>query len=83
MQRLPDGGRGLVAFNIGARIRFFGSALRNALFSDVSDNDTRIVAQCMLMNYEDLTSEEKLILWEMIPAHASKPGNGHHGFALH
>jgi serine phosphatase RsbU (regulator of sigma subunit) len=72
MQRLPDGGRGLVAFNIGARIRFFGSTIRESLFSNVSLNDVRIVAQCMLMNYEDLTAGEKGILWEMIALHMPK-----------
>ncbi len=66
MQRLPDGGRGIVAFTIGARIRFFDPTIREALFSDVSENDSRIVAQCMLMNYEDLFSSEKAILWKLI-----------------
>lgn len=66
MQRLPDGGRGIVAFTIGARIRFFDPTIREALFSDISDNDIRTVAQCMLMNYEDLYPSEKEILWKLI-----------------
>ncbi len=66
MQRLPDGGRGLVASNIGARIRFFGSTIRDTLFSNISQNDTRTVAQCMLMNYKDLTKQEKVILWNLL-----------------
>ncbi len=66
MQRLPDGGRGLVAFNIGARIRFFSSTIRDTLFSDISENDIRTVAQCMLINYEDLTTGEKTVLWKLI-----------------
>ena len=66
MLRLPDGGRGLVAFNIGARIRFFGSTIRDTLFSNISENDIRTVAQCMLMNYEDLTPDEKTTLWQLI-----------------
>ncbi|MCK5786513.1 MAG: SpoIIE family protein phosphatase [Candidatus Sabulitectum sp.] len=66
MQRLPDEGRGLVAFNIGARIRFFGSTIRDALFSNISENDISTVAQCMLMNYEDLTTGERTVLWKLI-----------------
>ncbi len=66
MQRLPDGGRGLVASSIGARIRFFGSTIRDTLFSDIPENDIRTVAQCMLMNYKDLTSTEKTTLWKLI-----------------
>jgi hypothetical protein len=68
MQRLPEGGRSLVAFQIGARIRFFDSGIRRALFQGVSGNDTRVVAQCMLMNYEYLTPDEKASLWSMIAA---------------
>ncbi|MCK5131170.1 MAG: SpoIIE family protein phosphatase [Candidatus Sabulitectum sp.] len=66
MQRLPDGGRALVASSIGARIRFFGSTIRDTLFSDISENDIRTVAQCMLMNYKDLTAAEKATLWKLI-----------------
>ncbi len=66
MQRLPRGGRGVVASNIGARIRFFGSTIRNTLFSDISEDDIRTVAQCMLMNYKDLTVDEKTTLWKLL-----------------
>ncbi len=66
MQRLPDGGRGLVANNIGARIRFFGHTIRDSLFTDVSEADIRPISQCLLMNYADLYEEEKSILWNMI-----------------
>ena len=66
MQRLPEGGRGIVAFTVGARIRFFDQSIREALFSDIGDNDIRTVAQCMLMSYEDLTPKEKKMLWHLI-----------------
>ncbi len=66
MQRLPNGGRGIIAYNIGARIRFFDPLIREALFTGVAPGDTRIVAQCMLMNYEDLSPAEKETLWKMI-----------------
>jgi len=66
MQRLPNGGRSLVASNIGARIRFFGSTIRNTLFSDISEDDIRTVAQCMLMNYKDLTAGERTTLWKLL-----------------
>lgn len=66
MQRLPEGGRGIVAFTVGARIRFFDPAIREALFSDIGENDIRTVAQCMLMSYEDLNQEEKEVLWQLI-----------------
>ena len=69
MQRLPDGGRGLVASSIGARIRFFGNTIRDMLFSNISENDIRTVAQCMLMNYQDLRISEKSILWELLSRH--------------
>ncbi|MCD6589207.1 MAG: SpoIIE family protein phosphatase [Candidatus Fermentibacteraceae bacterium] len=66
MQRLPRGGRSLVASNIGARIRFFGSTIRDTLFSNIPPDDIRTVAQCMLMNYKDLTQREKASLWKLI-----------------
>jgi len=66
MQRLPRGGRSLVASNIGARIRFFGSTIRDTLFSSIPLDDIRTVAQCMLMNYKDLTQQEKVYLWKLI-----------------
>jgi hypothetical protein len=66
MQRLPQGGRSLVASSIGARIRFFGSTIRDPLFSSVPSGDIRTVAQCMLMNYRDLTPDEKETLWKLI-----------------
>lgn len=66
MQRLPDGGRGIVAYTIGARIRFFDPTIRETLFSNIAEDDLRRVAQCMLMNYEDLNSGEKEVLWGLI-----------------
>ncbi|PIE53155.1 hypothetical protein CSA37_02815 [Candidatus Fermentibacteria bacterium] len=69
MHRLPEGGRGIVAFTVGARIRFFDPEIRNALFTDIGKNDIHTVAQCMLMSYEDLSTEEKSILWHLIAEH--------------
>lgn len=66
MDRLPDGGRGNLAWRIGARLRFFSKEVRKTLRSDLSEEDILPVTRCMLMNYSSLDEDERENLWEMI-----------------
>ncbi|MCD4848063.1 MAG: SpoIIE family protein phosphatase [Candidatus Aegiribacteria sp.] len=66
MERLPDGGRGRLAWRIGARLRFFSREVRKTLRSDLSEKDVLPVTRCMLMNYSSLDEDEKKNLWVMI-----------------
>ncbi|OPL19345.1 MAG: hypothetical protein AVO35_11415 [Candidatus Aegiribacteria sp. MLS_C] len=65
MERLPPGGKGQLAWRIGARLRFFSPEVRASLRSDLSEEDTLLVTRCMLMNYSFLFEEEKRTLWEL------------------
>jgi hypothetical protein len=66
MDRLPPGGKGRLAWRIGARLRFFSDEVRRALRTDLAEEDILLVTRCMLMNYSSLDSEEKETLWELI-----------------
>ena len=66
MDRLPPGGKGRLAWRIGARLRFFSSEVRESLRTGLSEEDIPLVTRCMLMNYSSLFREEKETLWDMI-----------------
>ncbi|MCK5064079.1 MAG: HEAT repeat domain-containing protein, partial [Candidatus Fermentibacteraceae bacterium] len=66
MDRLPAGGKGRLAWRIGARLRFFSREVRKTLRSDLSEEDVLPVTRCMLMNYSSLDDDEKKNLWDMI-----------------
>ncbi|MCK4806380.1 MAG: SpoIIE family protein phosphatase, partial [Candidatus Aegiribacteria sp.] len=66
MDRLPSGGKGRLAWRIGARLRFFSSEIRKSIRTDLAEEDILQVTRCMLMNYSSLDHEEKENLWELI-----------------
>ena len=66
MERLPPGGKGRLAWRIGARLRFFSGEVRESLRSDLTEKDVLPVTRCLLMNFSSLTAEEKNTLWEII-----------------
>ncbi|MCK5116536.1 MAG: SpoIIE family protein phosphatase [Candidatus Aegiribacteria sp.] len=66
MDRLPPGGKGRLAWRIGARLRFFSSEVRKSLRTDPAEEDILQVSRCMLMNYSSLDHEERENLWELI-----------------
>ncbi|MCD4701611.1 MAG: SpoIIE family protein phosphatase [Candidatus Aegiribacteria sp.] len=66
MDRLPPGGKGGLAWRIGARLRFFSSEVRKSIRTDLAEEDILHVTRCMLMNYSSLDHEEKENLWELI-----------------
>jgi len=66
MDRLPPGGKGKLAWRIGARLRFFSAEVRKSLRTDLSEEDILPVTRCMLMNFSSLDNEEKENLWELI-----------------
>ncbi|NOQ21559.1 MAG: SpoIIE family protein phosphatase [Candidatus Aegiribacteria sp.] len=66
MDRLPPGGKGRLAWRIGARLRFFSAEVRKSLRTDLAEEDILQVSRCMLMNYSSLNDEEKENLWELI-----------------
>lgn len=66
MGRLPPGGKGKLAWRIGARLKFFSREVRKSLRTDLSEEDILPVARCMLMNHSSLDQEEKENLWELI-----------------
>ncbi len=66
MDRLPPGGKGRLAWRIGARLRFFSSEVRKSIRTDLTEEDILQVSRCMLMNYSSLDNAEKGNLWELI-----------------
>ncbi len=66
MDRLPPGGKGRLAWRIGARLRFFSSEVRRSIRTDLTEEDILPVTRCMLMNYSSLDNEEKENLWVLI-----------------
>lgn len=66
MDRLPPGGKGRLAWRIGARLKYFSSEVRESIRTDLSEEDILPVTRCMLMNYSSLDPEEKENLWELI-----------------
>lgn len=65
MERLPPGGKGQLAWRIGARLRFFTPEVRASLRSDLSEEDILLITRCWLMNHSFLFEDEKRTLWEL------------------
>ncbi len=65
IQRLREGGRALVAFQLGSRIRYLSPEVRDAMITDIPDPDLKGVAQYLLMNYQWLNRREKHTLWRV------------------
>ncbi len=63
--KLPSGGRGMVARQIGGRLRYFDSDVRRALVSNLEEQDQTAIVLCLLMNYSWLTPEEENRLWNL------------------
>ncbi|MBN2587871.1 MAG: SpoIIE family protein phosphatase [Candidatus Fermentibacteraceae bacterium] len=72
MDRLPPGGKGQLAWRIGARLRFFSPEVRASMRSDLAEEDILLVTRCMLMNYSSLFEEEKKTLWELTRERTAK-----------
>ncbi|MFO7627512.1 MAG: SpoIIE family protein phosphatase [Candidatus Fermentibacteraceae bacterium] len=66
IQRLKAGGRSLVAFQLGSRIRYLSREVREAMIADIPDADRRGVAQYLLMNYQWLDRKERHTLWRIV-----------------
>ncbi|MEN8209254.1 MAG: SpoIIE family protein phosphatase, partial [Candidatus Fermentibacteria bacterium] len=66
MERLPPGGKGGLAWRIGARLRFFSPEVRKSIRTDLEEEDILKVSRCMLMNYPSLDHDEKENLLELI-----------------
>jgi serine phosphatase RsbU (regulator of sigma subunit) len=73
VDRLREGGRGILATYIGGRLRFFGSEIRTLLVSDMREEDEFDIVQCLLMNYQWLTWSEMEALWSVVMQRT--PGN--------
>lgn len=65
IQRLKEGGRSRVAFQLGSRIRYLSSEVREAMIMDIPEEDRKGVAQYLLMNYQWLSRKEKHTLWRI------------------
>lgn len=63
--KLGPGGRGMVARQIGGRLRYFDMEVRRALLSDLEEQDQGSIIQCLLMNYSWLTTDEADKLWRL------------------
>ncbi len=66
IQRLREGGRALVAFQLGSRIRYLSTEVRDAMIADIPDADLKGVAQYLLMNYQWLNRRERHTLWRIV-----------------
>lgn len=66
LDRMPPGGRGLVARQVGGRLRYFDMDVRRALVSNLEEEDRTAVVLCLLMNYSWLTAEESQKLWSLV-----------------
>ncbi len=66
IQRLKDGGRALVAFQLGSRIRYLSEEVRDAMIVDIPEADRKGVAQYLLMNYQWLNRRERHTLWRIV-----------------
>ncbi len=64
--RLPEGGRGMLARNIGGRLRFFSPEVRALLIKGIRPDDEFDVIQCLLMNYQWLSWNEMETLWSLV-----------------
>jgi hypothetical protein len=65
LERMPPGGKGFVARQIGGRLRYFDMDVRRALVSNLEEQDTTAVVMCLLMNHSWLTPEEYGKLWTL------------------
>ena len=51
--------------NIGGRLRYFDSHVREALLENLESEDATAVTMCLLMNYSWLSASERGKLWEL------------------
>jgi serine phosphatase RsbU (regulator of sigma subunit) len=66
LERMPPGGKGMVARQIGGRLRYFDSDVREALVSNLEkEEDRTAIVLCLLMNYSWLTPDEAARLWSL------------------
>jgi len=66
LERMPPGGKGLVARQIGGRLRYFDADVREALLSNLErEEDRTAIVLCLLMNYSWLTPSEAGRLWAL------------------
>jgi hypothetical protein len=66
LERMPPGGKGLVARQIGGRLRYFDSDVREALVTNLEEEEDRTaIVLCLLMNYSWLTGDEAARLWSL------------------
>lgn len=75
--KLPSGGKGMVARQIGGRLRYFDGDVRRALVSNLEEKDQTAIVTCLLMNHSWLTREEDDRLWNIAKSRIS----GDHPFA--
>jgi len=74
ISKLPRGGKGRLAWQIGARLRFFSAEVRELLTGDLAEEDILPVTQCMLMNYNTLNPRERNLIWKLIDEHVTGDG---------
>ena len=75
--KLPAGGRGMVARQIGGRLRYFDRDIRRELLTNLEEKDRTAIVMCLLMNYSWLTPEEEAELWNLASSRIAID----HGFA--
>jgi len=66
ISKLSRGGKGRLAWQIGARLRLFKREVRELLAEDLDRDDLLPVTQCMLMNYLSLEPEERQGIWRIV-----------------
>jgi hypothetical protein len=74
ISKLSRGGKGRLAWQIGARLRFFRSEVRELLMDGLTEDDILPVTQCMLMNYHTLDASERSIIWKLINENVTGDG---------
>jgi serine phosphatase RsbU (regulator of sigma subunit) len=72
VKRLDEGGRGMLARNIGGRLRLFSTEIRSLLISDIRPDNEFDIVQCLLMNYRWLSWSEMEALWSIIMKRTSE-----------
>jgi len=65
LERLEPGWKSRFTKNIGGRLRYFDSNVREALLENLESEDSTAVTMCLLMNYSWLTDGERQKLWEL------------------
>ena len=66
ISRLSKGGKGRLAWQIGARLKLFRREVRELLLEDLDSEDLLPVTQCMMMNYPSLEPDEKERIWQIV-----------------